>query len=124
MYKDLTPSENNVALKIIDGAIEVLKTSWGKGRPHMDEQGNPCDWQLAVKHCSIGAISISQRNGEGYPSIPTSHNAIIDALRTRIKELDPEGNHGIGAWNDAPERTLDEVLEMFQYIRAQFAAEG
>lgn len=98
------------AVEILHEAREILvEKGWTQGCVARDARGKICDVgsRAAVCFCAMGAISKVAAFDD--PLRPAKQ-AII-ALRRAIGLT--RSLQGVGAWNDAPERTKEEVIAAF-----------
>jgi len=84
-----------VATVLRDAARLIERTGWWDGRTYTNGSGTQCV-MTAISH-----VASSRHQG-----------VYTDAMRcvTRELELEPENYSGIIYWNDAPERTVEDVL--------------
>jgi hypothetical protein len=108
-------------------AIEVIKTNgWIQGWLYDPAQSLPHE-QCRV--CLLGAVGLAMLEQPGEPWISFEEELrdlgpIIVALglTNRLNGEDTRPMQVLGTWNDAPDRTVDEVLDALE--RAAVAAES
>ena len=92
-------------LKIYRKARELVEKGWHQGQFAADRQGRECSAfdDEAACFCAWGALRRSRANlGIRLPFGP-----LLEPLQGVIGDVEPT------AWNDAPGRTKEEVLEAF-----------
>jgi hypothetical protein len=102
--------------QILNDAADILASSpqvWGKGSYALDTDGNPTIFsdQDAVCFCAAGAIARASNSANLKSSIYIPHIPAVQAFAEYINPNNSTGRVGIIAdWNDAPERTREEVI--------------
>lgn len=85
---------------------ELLSSSrkWTKGAFAKDESGSPVASMSyrAVCYCLIGATRHCYNN-------PDDQNNILSIIEAKIKQSIP-------SWNDAPERTFDDIRKLVEEL--------
>lgn len=97
------------ALDVLCEAREILvEKGWTQGCCARDARGKNCDIgsKAAVCYCAVGAISHVSDYSE--PTRPFKQACIALRRVINIKQ-----GMSIGSWNDAPERTKEEVIAAF-----------
>ena len=100
-------------LEAMVGARQVLaEMGWCRGVPAMDEEG---EWRRAtspkaVVFCALGAVDRV-----------TDHNPFLQNDVNRL--LSDLSGHPILTWNDAPGRTKEEVIALFDQAIASLEEE-
>lgn len=93
------------SIKILEAAYRLLKKGWTQKTYATDKNGEQCSYRksdnVAVCYCLSGAIL---RSG-GLPG-EAAYQAIYQVLPKQYSYM------GIVAWNDQPERTQEEVLDV------------
>jgi len=98
-------------------AREILKAArakiatpdkWCQKAPCEDERGRMCDYDVAARFCSFGALDsvVTQNELFGTPT----KRAADDALNAAAREI---AGFGYISLNDSPTTTHEDVLKMF-----------
>jgi hypothetical protein len=103
--------------KVLDRAIALIRdVGWVQGTP----RARGPDGCLSG-FCMIGALDYATHDKED-PELcnPAYRQDIFFTLRRRVlRALETTGYGSIGVWNDQPERTKEQVLEVLQRVREQ-----
>ena len=118
-------------------AAALVRKGFAQNAPARNADGNPCDSiSLDARAWSVtGALARALMHGDRREAItmtPAEQSAWEDvqaALVARLTGLKngnpPAGMYWMmGAWNDAPGRTADEVAEMLDSIAATYRQAG
>lgn len=101
--------------RIVEAAIEKLKTGWTQGEMAEDRAGRPVGSTSheACRWCLLGALRAA-----GAPADDSIFSALHRALRRRCAKESPSGGVALSlvAWNDAPERTRDDVISLLKEV--------
>lgn len=100
-------------LPIYERAREVLKEKgWTQRENARDPEGKPVSFlhETAACFCAAGALGRAENEIGFYFGEMTTHTPLLDVIRASGTSGEC---HGIPYWNDAPGRTLEEVLSYF-----------
>ena len=96
--------------RILENAIESIKTGWTQEKMARNSDGHEVDPtdDSACRWCLIGALVKSTQNADGSVSMDlgSDYHQATDSLRSLI------GNNRLSLWNDAEERTQEDVLTL------------
>lgn len=109
--------ERERALKVIEGAQSLLEQGWCQRNGAKDAQGVPCvpSRPYAVEWCINGALDAASRFDDY--SLSPAVDAVFETISS-YPDFVPYGEGvapwhkaiSIATWNDAPERTQEEVV--------------
>lgn len=85
-------------LEILIRGKERIKDGWCQGSLWTDTEGVDCDLNRAACYCALGAITEVEVDSEH------------DAYCILVGQL---GGDRLSDWNDDPDRTKQEVLDLF-----------
>lgn len=98
------PPHKQAIQRALDFLSEPKK--WTKHETYKDETGKSCSVEEAACACLYGALRI------GAAGDPDTYEAATEEVRAVI------GNFHIADYNDAPERTLEEVQDVLRRAAA------
>lgn len=107
-------------LETLEAARALLARGWTQNVCARNEKGEGVGSRApeAVCWCALGAINaVTSSSFEGAAVRAAVYQAILDSVRSRHPFLDLSG------WNDRPNRTQEEVLELFDAAIARLKSE-
>src|SRR3990167_6672051 len=100
--RDKMDTVKTLAANVVDRARELIDDGWAKGRMH---------GQVMEDFCILGALELASR--ELLPTARTGRREVCRVAEGAIRAV--AGNiTSIPGWNDAKERTKDEVLSVLR----------
>lgn len=95
----------------LERAIELIRHGWTQGSNARTAKGKTVgiDDSNAVQFCAWGALWRAERE------MNVLQGSLIDHVRRHISTV-PRPWRQITAWNDAPDRTKDDVLKVFNHV--------
>lgn len=121
MAFDSVPEERpSDEVRILRGATELIERGWCQDHAACDEHGASADWEAknAASFCTLGAVARATRSLQFNVFKDGVYDRVVAALKARL----PDGYRGsVPAWNDAPERTKQEVLDLLRYAEKEVA---
>jgi hypothetical protein len=107
---------SNRYTEIIDGAIGVLDREGWRQRGGEDGRGR------------CVSVALSEAAGYRWPELATACDLVVidDLLELHIAEMGfrprPDGLTAVVQWNDAPDRTVGDVIGLLEAVRADVTA--
>ena len=111
---DFEPSkEDTHAVLVAARALLTPPAAWTRVAFARNEAGNSTisGDPSAVCWCAVGAVNRAARTQFGVCGLQAM--TAVDALATALGALVADTSGGVAAYNDAPERTHEEILELF-----------
>ncbi len=107
----------DVARRVYDALARLLSDGWIKGSVGVEVNGPCCAWGALYWECNRVAGCDSVRD------IDLSHRAAQEILTTLNRSGAELGWWAsLTGWNDAPERTFEDVVEAFERTIARLEA--
>jgi hypothetical protein len=120
-------------IEILESAANLIRTAGLAKGVYRDESDADPKPPLECPHCAMGALVDAGFPGllvMSDPSAPTYHPEYLlgDLLTDVAQEIDPEAAevqsafHVVAYWNDDPERTEEDVAQLFERVAQKLEA--
>ncbi len=96
---------------VLVSAKELIKKGWTQGSGARDAQMHPCNdtHENAVCYCALGALNRAEH--EAGKATFNRYEIAYGLLNNEVRKRTKQGS--ILAYNDASERTVEDVLSLF-----------